>query len=100
MIPLLMALLFQPIQVSYPHMFNPHRVERITPLTLIKRNHKVTQGTVCLYPLEVKCIDDVCGDNKSYWEVSVNGNTRDYNANSTVRRGDVVRWKYVSLKEK
>lgn len=66
--------------------------ERLTPLKLVQRHHKVTQGTVCWYPLEVKCIDDRCGENGSYWEVSVNGDTRHYNANSTLKRSDRVLW--------
>ena len=93
-----MALMFHPITSIPPQ--RPMKIERLTPLALIKRNHKVTQGTVCFYPLEVKCIDDVCGDSKSYWEVSVNGNTRDYNANSTLKRSDMVNWVFVSSKER
>ena len=95
MIELILGLLFQP--AYHTTLPTPQaQIQRITPLALLKRNHKVTQGTVCWYPLEVKCVDDVCGNDKSYWEVSVNGDTRHYNANSTVKKSDVVNWHFVS----
>lgn len=99
MIPLLLALMFQPV-TTYPKMLNPVRTERMTPLKLLQRNHVVKHGLVCFYPLEVRCIDGVCGDNDSYWEVSVNGDTRYHNANSPVKKSDVVRWTYASSKGK
>lgn len=77
------------------------RQERLTPLSLVQKHHRIAQGTVCFYPLEVKCIDDVCGETpSSYWEISVNGDTSHYNANSTIRHSDRVLWHYVSSREK
>jgi len=98
-IEMILGLLFNP--VYHTTLPNPQaQIERITPLKLLQRNHKVTQGFVCWYPFEVKCIDDKCGDDKSYWEVSVNGDTRHYNANSRLKKSDVVRWTFVKENKK
>lgn len=89
--------LFAPIwsfQQQTLRVFGIKETSRITPLSLLKKHHKVIQGTVCFYPLEVKCIDGLCGENGSYWEVSVNGDTKHYNANSTLKRSDRVRWAF------
>lgn len=101
MIPLLLVLFFQPVyQTTYPMPPPVVLQERMTPLKLLQRHHKVVQGTVCFYPLEVKCIDNVCGESpNSYWEVSVNGNTKNYNANSTVMLSDITVWHFCSLNQ-
>lgn len=94
MIPLLLSLLFQPVQPIYLH-FEPV-AQYSTPLRELRKTHKVEYGLVCWYPLEVRCIDNVCGETpKSYWEVLVNGDTRYHNANSKLQPGDKVEWKYV-----
>lgn len=94
---ILSALLIHPVATVEKSTAHYPIASRLTPLKLL-RHHQIKQGTVCWYPLEVKCIDNVCGEPEhSYWQVSVNGNIRNYNANSTVKRSDVVRWHYVSL---
>lgn len=68
-----------------------------TPLHELTKNHKVVLGLVCWFPMEVKCIDGVCGDGTTaYWELRVNGDTRHYNANSKILPTDKVEWVYVT----
>jgi len=69
-----------------------------TPMIELSKHHKVTRGFVCFNLNEVRCIDDVCGDETHYWRVKVNGNSYSFNANSPVSQSDRVEWEYVSSK--
>lgn len=102
MILLLLNLLFLPVvQPVYQTYIQYQPIETTTPLKVLQRTHKVTQGFVCFYPLEVKCIDDLCAEEgKSFWIVKVNGDSDHYNANSKIKPGDSVEWVYVSSEGK
>ena len=97
MIMLMMSLVFAPIvQPIYQYYIQPSGYS--TPIRELEKSHKVTRGFMCWHPFEVKCIDDVCGENGSYWMVKVNGDSLHYNANSPIKPTDLVEWEYVSSK--
>lgn len=96
MILILLGMLLSP--VLPPPMAQPGFT---TPMHELQRTHKVTRGFVCFHPMEVRCIDDVCGNTpKSYWRLKVNGDSLHFNANSRILPTDRVEWVYVSEEEK
>ena len=99
MIMLLMSLVFSPIIKPIQTYFQFHTASHTTPIRELKKSHKVTHGFMCWHPMEVKCIDEVCGDGKkSYWIVKVNGDSLHFNGNSHINPSDLVEWEYVSSK--
>lgn len=66
-----------------------------TVVDVMRQEHNVTQGFVCFSEADVRCIDDICGDEDSYWWITVNGNS-DVNALTPVKPSDKVEWFYVN----
>ena len=65
-----------------------------TVLQSAQASHRITQGFVCLSENDIKCVDDVCNDEKHVWTIEVNGNYTDYNSMSKVLPSDKVVLKY------
>ena len=101
MIMLMYQLVFAPmVQPIYQNYIQFHPTSYTTPIKELEKSHKITRGFMCWHPMEVKCIDGVCGENGSYWMVKVNGDSLHFNGNSHIKPSDKVEWEFVSSEGK
>lgn len=68
--------------------------EGSTVSTAVEAVARVKYGLVCLDPSGILCINDVCGENGTYWTIKVNGDYQNHSSHSRLSSGDVVEMAY------